>query len=160
MLLHPIVQLRTASIARATQLDPITNKQQSVRANRPPKQSHTPQIVMSFLTSVRASITHRVAIRPSYRAVSAFHNSPARLGLKESDGNRDDLDSYYEAEKEDLLKSTKEGKAKWKGELASNSEASVKADRGELDSDDKDFQSLQSRTKDLPNRSGPVNKTQ
>ncbi|GFF42170.1 hypothetical protein IFM61606_01858 [Aspergillus udagawae] len=115
---------------------------------------------MSFLTSVRASINPRVAIRPGYTAVSAFHNSAARLGLKESDRNRDDLDSFYEAEKQDQLKSTKEGKAKWKGELASNSEASVKADRGELDSDDKDFESLQNRTKDLPNRSGPVNKSQ
>ncbi|RHZ60244.1 hypothetical protein CDV55_101769 [Aspergillus turcosus] len=115
---------------------------------------------MSFLSSVRASISPRVAIRPGYSAVSAFHNSTARLGLKESDRNRDNLDEFYEAEKQDQLKSAKEGKAKWKGELASNSEASVKADRGEIDSDDKDFESLQSKTKDLPNRSGPVNKTQ
>lgn len=78
------------------------------------------------------------------------------------------------------MKSTKEGKAKWRGELASNSEASVgylqdlshlngpdpflsmqvKADRGEVESDDKSFDEMQRRTKDLPNREGPVNKTQ
>lgn len=40
--------------------------------------------------------------------------------------DRDDLADHYEAQKEDQLKSTKEGKAKWKGELASNSEASVR----------------------------------
>lgn len=39
---------------------------------------------------------------------------------------RDDLPEHYEAQKEDQLKSTKEGKAKWKSELASNSEADVR----------------------------------
>ncbi|EAW14439.1 uncharacterized protein ACLA_074760 [Aspergillus clavatus NRRL 1] len=143
---------------------------------------------MSFLSTVRTSIAPRVALRPAYTAVSGFHSSPARAALNESDHSsfspssssaprqspseemelansspptdRDNLDSYYEAEKQDQLKSTKEGNAKWKGGLASNSEASVKADRGEVDSDDKDFSSLQDRTKGLPNRSGSVNKTQ
>lgn len=36
----------------------------------------------------------------------------------------------------------------------------VKADRGEVDSDDKNFGAMQERTKGLPNRDGPVNKTQ
>jgi len=36
----------------------------------------------------------------------------------------------------------------------------IKADRGEIDSDDKTFQEMQKRTKNLPNRKGPVNKTQ
>lgn len=40
--------------------------------------------------------------------------------------DRDDLPDHYEAQKEDQLKSTKEGKAKWKAELASNSEADVR----------------------------------
>lgn len=36
----------------------------------------------------------------------------------------------------------------------------VKADRGEVDGDDEYFEAMQSKTKDLPNRQGPVNKTQ
>lgn len=36
----------------------------------------------------------------------------------------------------------------------------VKADRGEVDSDDKTFEAMQAKTKNLPNREGPVNKTQ
>lgn len=39
--------------------------------------------------------------------------------------DRDGLPEYYEQQKEELLKSLKEGKAKWKAELASNSEAEV-----------------------------------
>lgn len=39
--------------------------------------------------------------------------------------DRDDLNNVYEAEKDDQVKSSKEGKARWKGELASNSEAFV-----------------------------------
>lgn len=36
----------------------------------------------------------------------------------------------------------------------------VKADRGEIESDDKTFEAMQNKTKNLPNRQGPVNKTQ
>lgn len=36
----------------------------------------------------------------------------------------------------------------------------VKADRGELESDARDFEEMQKKTKDLPNREGPVNKSQ
>lgn len=39
--------------------------------------------------------------------------------------DRDELDAVYEAEKDDQVMNSKEGKARWKGELASNSEASV-----------------------------------
>lgn len=39
--------------------------------------------------------------------------------------DRDDMNNVYEAEKEHQLKDTHEGKAHWKQELASNSEASV-----------------------------------
>lgn len=39
--------------------------------------------------------------------------------------DRDGLPEYYEAQKDEQLKSAKEGKAKWKHELASNSEAEV-----------------------------------
>lgn len=39
--------------------------------------------------------------------------------------DRDNLANVYEAEKDHQLKDEKEGKAHWKQELASNSEASV-----------------------------------
>ncbi|BCS01900.1 uncharacterized protein AKAW2_60164A [Aspergillus luchuensis] len=123
---------------------------------------------MSFLTPIRAT-TLRLS-RPAFAytttttspaaAAAALHTSIPRPGLKESDHNRDDLANIYEAEKHDQVKSSKEGKAKWKQEIASDSEASVKADRGEVDSDDNNFGAMQERTKGLPNRDGPVNKTQ
>ncbi|KAE8150583.1 hypothetical protein BDV25DRAFT_154071 [Aspergillus avenaceus] len=114
---------------------------------------------MSFLTTVRSTIAPRLALRPIY-TTSAFHTSSLRPGLKESDHNRDDLPETYEAEKQDQLKNSKEGKAKWKQELASNSEASVKADRGDLDGDGPDMAELQKQTKHLPNRGSPANKAQ
>ncbi|RWQ93906.1 hypothetical protein C8Q69DRAFT_508266 [Paecilomyces variotii] len=116
---------------------------------------------MSFLTTTttRATLGSRlVALRPAYAAASPFHSSAARSALKESDQNRDELDKEYEAQKQEQLRSTKEGKAKWKQELASNSEASVKADRGEIDSNQETIDKLQEGTKNLPNREGPVNK--
>ncbi|KAI2814270.1 hypothetical protein CBS63078_9355 [Aspergillus niger] len=115
---------------------------------------------MSFLTPIRATTLRLSRPAYAYTSAAALHTSIPRPGLKESDHNREDLGSIYEAEKHDQLKSTKEGKAKWKQEIASDSEASVKADRGEVDSDDKNFGAMQERTKGLPNRDGPVNKTQ
>ncbi|KAE8380163.1 hypothetical protein BDV26DRAFT_290721 [Aspergillus bertholletiae] len=110
---------------------------------------------MSFLTStIRSTIAPRVALRPTYTVTSTFHTSSLRPGLKESDQNRDDLHITYEAHKQDQLKSTKEGRGKWKQELASNSEASIKADRGEADSDGQDLKDLQEKTKHLPNQEG------
>lgn len=45
--------------------------------------------------------------------------------------DRDDLPNKYEEEKNENLKKVKEGKAYWHEQLASESEADVKADRGE-----------------------------
>ncbi|KAJ5246383.1 hypothetical protein N7468_001366 [Penicillium chermesinum] len=104
---------------------------------------------MSFLTAIRGGSRHLVQstrVLPSTSA--AFHTANVRQSLKESDKtDRDDLAEYYEAHKEEQLKSTKEGKGKWKHELASNSEAEVKADRGELDPEDKGFQQMQEDVK-------------
>ncbi|KAB8233793.1 hypothetical protein ETB97_012241 [Aspergillus alliaceus] len=108
---------------------------------------------MSFLTStIRSSLAPRVTLRPAYALTSTFHTSSLRPGLKESDHNRDDLPNHYEEAKQEQLKSTKEGKAKWKQELASNSEASVKADRGEADTEGQDVGDLQEKTKHMPNQ--------
>lgn len=45
--------------------------------------------------------------------------------------DRDNLPNEYESHKEENLKDVKSGKASWKEQLASESEAGVKADRGE-----------------------------
>ncbi|KAI9930345.1 hypothetical protein ASPWEDRAFT_26874 [Aspergillus wentii DTO 134E9] len=112
---------------------------------------------MSFLTSFRA-IAPRT-LRPGY-AISSFHTSPAGLSLNESDRNRDNLDNVYEAEKQDQLKNTKTGTATWKSELASTSEETVKADRGEVDSGSKDFKEMQDRTKHIPHEKESKKKAQ
>ncbi|KAL2862252.1 uncharacterized protein BJX67DRAFT_366642 [Aspergillus lucknowensis] len=100
---------------------------------------------MSFLISVRA--TSRLSLRQTYpSAASAFHTSAVRSGLKEGDQSRDELNNIYEEEKQAQIKRHKEGKGKWNQNLASNSEASVKADRGEIE-DKESFIDLQDRTK-------------
>jgi hypothetical protein len=90
-------------------------------------QSSNPTLLaMSFLTSIRAG--SRRAMQTSYTIPStpAFSTSAAQRTLKESDKNReDDLSTHYETEKERQLKSSKEGKAEWNSDLASNSEAHV-----------------------------------
>ncbi|KAJ6139163.1 hypothetical protein N7471_005649 [Penicillium samsonianum] len=107
---------------------------------------------MSFLTSIRAS--SRQAIRTNFAVpASTFHSSAAR-SLKEDDTrDREDLSNHYESHKQQGIKDTKEGKGKWKSELASNSEAGVKADRGELDGDGS-FQELQEKTKHVGKQNG------
>ncbi|KAI9035629.1 uncharacterized protein KD926_003198 [Aspergillus affinis] len=118
---------------------------------------------MSFLASVRSTIAPRLALRPISASTgsisSSFHTSSVRQGLKESDHNREDLHNIYESSKEEQLKSTKEGKAHWKQELASNSEAFIKADRGDLDGE-VDLKDLQHKTKHLPNEKDASKKGQ
>ncbi|KAH8696436.1 hypothetical protein BGW36DRAFT_187240 [Talaromyces proteolyticus] len=62
---------------------------------------------------------------------SAFSTSAAQNALKEGDTNRDNVNEEYERLKEQSLSEAKQGKRYWKQELASESEAGVKADRGE-----------------------------
>ncbi|KAJ5782586.1 hypothetical protein N7457_004360 [Penicillium paradoxum] len=86
---------------------------------------------MSFVLSIRAST--RQAIRSNFAVpVSAFHTSAIR-SLNENDRSRENLAEHYESHKQEGIRNSKQGKGKWKSELASNSEADVKADRGELD---------------------------
>ncbi|KAL5337734.1 hypothetical protein BJX70DRAFT_399369 [Aspergillus crustosus] len=101
---------------------------------------------MSFLTSIRA--TSRLPLRqtPVPTLTSAFHTSAVRSGLKEGDQGRDELHNVYEQEKQAQVKGHKDGTAKWNQNLASDSEASVKADRGEID-EKESFRDLQDRTK-------------
>ncbi|KAJ5295550.1 hypothetical protein PENANT_c001G07441 [Penicillium antarcticum] len=98
---------------------------------------------MSFLTSIRAS---RQALRTNYAITSTFHTSAVR-SLKENDRHRDDLAEHYESHKQQGLKESKEGKGKWKSELASTSEEDVKADRGDFDGENVTFDEMQKKTK-------------
>lgn len=68
-----------------------------------------------------------------------------------TDIDGEDLKEFYDTEKKNQLKDTEQGKGEWKQSLASNSEASVKADREELHGDAKDPKSIQDRTKGMPN---------
>ncbi|CAI7648353.1 unnamed protein product [Penicillium glandicola] len=104
---------------------------------------------MSFLPSIRAS--SRQAIRTNFAAPAfTFHSSAVRR-LNEDDRNRENLSNHYESHKQQGIKDRKDGKGKWMSELASNSEADVKADRGELDGD-VSFQEMQKKTKDAANK--------
>ncbi|KAJ5165930.1 hypothetical protein N7492_006226 [Penicillium capsulatum] len=115
---------------------------------------------MSFVAAFRAGARRLPLARYAPATSSSFHSTAIRAGLKENDKDREGLSEHYEAQKDDQVKSSKEGKAKWKAELASDSEADVKADRGEIDSNGENIGEMQEKTKHLPNREGPVNKTQ
>ncbi|KAL2829293.1 hypothetical protein BDW59DRAFT_142447 [Aspergillus cavernicola] len=106
---------------------------------------------MSFLRTSATPISRLALLRPTATsASSAFHTSAIRPGLKEDDHSRDELHNVYENEKQENVKRHKEGQGKWNQNLASNSEASVKADRGEVN-DKESFINLQDRTKNEPN---------
>ncbi|KAJ5990476.1 hypothetical protein N7522_010683 [Penicillium canescens] len=98
---------------------------------------------MSFLTSIRAS---RQALRTNYAITSTFHTSAVR-SLKENDRHREDLATHYESHKQQVVKDSKEGKGKWRAELASSSEEDVKADRGDFDGENVAFDEMQKKTK-------------
>ncbi|KAL4980111.1 hypothetical protein BDW66DRAFT_125645 [Aspergillus desertorum] len=110
---------------------------------------------MSFLPSIRATArvcgVRATTLLPRATA-SAFHTSAARSGLKEDDDRGDDrLKDHYEQEKQAQIKRQNEGQGKWNQNLASSSEASVKADRGEVENRES-FVDLQDKTKNEPNR--------
>ncbi|KAJ5292124.1 hypothetical protein N7478_001375 [Penicillium angulare] len=103
---------------------------------------------MSFLAFIRAS--SRQAIRSNFAlSASAFHTSSAR-SLNENDRHCEDLPNHYESHKQEGLKDNKDGKGKWKSELASTSEQNLRADRGEFDGEHPSFESMQQKTKHLP----------
>ncbi|KAJ6036680.1 hypothetical protein N7540_000959 [Penicillium herquei] len=102
---------------------------------------------MITLASLRMTSGRLARLSNTIPATSSLHTTAVRRGLKETDKNRENLSSHYEAEKANQLKRTKDGTAKWTEGLASNSEADVKADRGDLDADCKDFQQMQEQLK-------------
>ncbi|KAL9133376.1 MAG: hypothetical protein Q9175_005448 [Cornicularia normoerica] len=102
---------------------------------------------MSFLTRIalrsRASPVHLTPI-----CTRPFHITTARAALSESDHDQDadDRKAKIDHHKDDQLKKQKEGKGHWKGELSSNSESAVKADREEITDAEHDIESLQKET--------------
>lgn len=86
--------------------------------------------------SLRSLRTARLAvprsfhtIRPSYAMkesdVSMLPPSRHTQLLANTDQDRDNMDAVYEERKDDQVVSSKEGKARWRDDLASNSEADV-----------------------------------
>ncbi|PCH09507.1 Hypothetical protein PENO1_000350 [Penicillium occitanis (nom. inval.)] len=88
------------------------------------------QTIRPFTTSLPTTLSASSRVAPS----AAFSTSSIQRALKESDRNRENLSNEYESHKEENLKEVKSGKAYWKEQLASESEAGVKADRGESSS--------------------------
>lgn len=107
------------------------------------------QTIRPFTTSLPTTLSASSRVAPS----AAFSTSSIQQALKESDRSipslftsvssvhvgfhannvtdRDNLSNEYDSHKEENLKDVKSGKASWKEQLASESEAGVKADRGE-----------------------------
>lgn len=77
--------------------------------------------------------------------------------MSESDRgeNRDNLHEEIEHHKNDGLQKQKDGKGHWKGELASNSEASIKADREEIDASQESIEKLQKETESYAQKTNP-----
>lgn len=92
---------------------------------------------MVFLVSRMARVPIRAsrAIQLS-RPVAAFHSSPLRAALSESDRDHPDAAGKTEHHKEDSLKKQKEGKGEHKDELASDSESALKHDKHDLSVDE------------------------
>ncbi|KAI0518524.1 hypothetical protein F5B22DRAFT_69078 [Xylaria bambusicola] len=87
------------------------------------------------------------ALRPAASAVSRQTVTAQRgfsasaMSMKQKEGHDESYDP--EKHKQDLLSKQKSGKGHWKPELASESEAAVKADR----TNGEDIATLQNRTK-------------
>jgi len=75
--------------------------------------------------------------------------------MSESDRDRDNLHEEIEHHKNDGLQKQKDGKGHWKGELASNSEASIKADREEIDASQESIEKLQKETESYAQKTNP-----
>ncbi|KAK0512428.1 hypothetical protein JMJ35_005556 [Cladonia borealis] len=99
---------------------------------------------MSFLT--RTALRSRTTLCLISNPSRPFHITSARAALSESDHNDDERKAKIEHHKEDQLNKQKEGKGHWKGELGSNSESAIKADRGEIHDAQHDTENLQKET--------------
>ncbi|KAI9821828.1 MAG: hypothetical protein M1827_002410 [Pycnora praestabilis] len=103
---------------------------------------------MSFLRNPAMRSAIRPAFTPSIARSqpSFFHSSTIRAALSESDHDLPDRKEKIEHHKNDQLDKQKEGKGHWKGELASNSEGAIAADRGTHDHSEKGIKEMQDAT--------------
>ncbi|CAD6584539.1 MAG: hypothetical protein ASARMPRED_001790 [Alectoria sarmentosa] len=102
---------------------------------------------MSFLT--RTALRSRASpLRLTPISTRPFHITSARAALSESDHDQDadDRKAKIDHHKDDQLDKQKEGKNHWKGELGSNSESAIKADREEITDAEHDVEGLQKET--------------
>jgi len=75
------------------------------------------------LAPLRATRAARVC-----KLAAAFHTTPLRAALNESDRDNPNVAEHTESHKEESLHKVKQGDGEWKAELASNSEQTVKHD--------------------------------
>jgi len=106
---------------------------------------------MSFL--IRSALRPLSTLRPS--ALRPFHSTGFRAALNETDRDRDNLHEEIDHHKNDQLQKQKEGKGHWKGELASSSEASIKADREEIEASEDNISKLQKETESYAQKTNP-----
>ncbi|MCJ1484790.1 hypothetical protein MMC06_004963 [Schaereria dolodes] len=106
---------------------------------------------MSFLTKtlVRPLSNLNASRSLAINASRPFHLSSARAALSENDRHREDVHHEIDHHKNDQLEKQKQGKGHWKKELASQSEASIKADRGEIDASEDSIKDLQKETEEF-----------
>ncbi|KAK0797783.1 hypothetical protein LTR59_006692 [Friedmanniomyces endolithicus] len=114
---------------------------------------------LAFTRRAAAPFAARTAQRPS----RSFHSCRVLAVGKESELRRvltgvgfgiadnENRGEEAEAHKQDQLRKQKEGKGQWKGELASESESMIKADRNETGNAEEDIEKLQEKTTELAN---------
>ncbi|KAI0406249.1 hypothetical protein F4802DRAFT_106485 [Xylaria palmicola] len=93
-------------------------------------------------TAIRPAASFAVGRQAAAVCQRSFGASATAMQQKESNGEGYDPEKH----KQDLLAKQKSGKGHWKPELASDSEAAVKADRAGKE----DIAALQNRTKGMP----------
>jgi len=100
---------------------------------------------MSFLT--RSTFRPLSALRvPPAICARGLHATSFTAALNETDRDRDNLHEEIDHHKNDQLQKQKDGKGHWKGELASQSEAAIKADREEINASEETISKLQKET--------------
>ncbi|KAI9731359.1 MAG: hypothetical protein M1834_005264 [Cirrosporium novae-zelandiae] len=75
-----------------------------------------------------------------------FHAVGGRMSLNETDRDRENASQEIDHHKSDSLSKQKVGKGQWKHELASESEAAIKADRGDVEASQEAIDKLQKET--------------
>ncbi|KAK0259300.1 hypothetical protein B0A54_12302 [Friedmanniomyces endolithicus] len=102
---------------------------------------------LAFARRAVAPLATRTALLPA----RPFHSCRVLAVGNESELHNENRGEEAEAHKQDQLQKQKEGKGEWKGELASESESMIKADRNEMGNAEEDIEKLQKKTTELAN---------